>query len=157
MNINRSYLRGAIIAIVVMIGTISAAYAAPTASFVVSGVVLYGNGSECNNSTVNIANLNTSGTWVAATNGSSNYYQLVLDSGNVSANDTLQFNAMNLDESQSSVTEHVVTQAELDNGGFVHNITLSEPGDTTPPVINSVALNLTEVAPNGTISTRARC
>jgi hypothetical protein len=91
---------------------------------VISGIVLYGNGSECNNSTVNIANLNTSGAWVAETNDSSNYYQMVLDSDNVSVNNTLQFNAISPDESQSSVTEHVVTQDELDNGGFVYNITL---------------------------------
>ena len=152
MNPNRSYLRCAIIAIVVMIGTISAAYAAPTASFVISGVVFYENGSECNDPTVNITNLDTSGTWVAETNESSNDYQMVLDSDNVSVNDTLQFNAASPDESQSSVTEHVVTQNELDTGGFVYNISLAEPGDTTPPEITSVVLDPTVSEPNGSIN-----
>ncbi|KAB3542722.1 MAG: hypothetical protein C5617_008780, partial [ANME-2 cluster archaeon] len=135
-----------------MIGTISAAYAAPTASFVISGVVFYENGSECNDPTVNITNLDTSGTWVAETNESSNDYQMVLDSDNVSVNDTLQFNAASPDESQSSVTEHVVTQNELDTGGFVYNISLAEPGDTTPPEITSVVLDPTVSEPNGSIN-----
>ncbi len=152
MNPNRSYLRCAIIAIVVMIGTMSAAYAAPTASFVISGVVFYENGSECNDPTVNITNLDTSGTWVAETNESSNDYQMVLDSDNVSVNDTLQFNAASPDESQSSVTEHVVTQNELDAGGFVYNISLAEPGDATPPTIHSVVLDPTVSEPNGSIN-----
>ena len=153
MNINRSYLRGAIIAIVVMVGTISAAYAAePTTPFEISGNIFYGNGSECNNATVNIANLNASGTWVAETNESSNYYQMMLDSDNVSANDTLQFSVTSPDGSQSSVTEHVVTQGELNNGGFVYNIDLAEPADTTPPEITSVALDSAEFAPNESIT-----
>ncbi|PXF55659.1 MAG: hypothetical protein C4B59_17390, partial [Candidatus Methanogaster sp.] len=152
MNMNRSYLRVAIIAIVVMIGTIPAAYAAVATPFVISGVVFYENGSECNDSTVSIANLNTSSTWVAETNESSNYYQVVRDSDNVSVNDVLQFNVTSPDESQSSVTEHVVTQNELDTGGFVYNITLAELADTIPPTIHSVALDPTDVAPNGLIN-----
>ena len=152
MNMNRSYLRVAIIAIVVMIGTVSAAYAAVPTPFVISGVVFYENGSECNDSTVNIANLNTSSTGVAETNESSNYYEMVQDRDNVSANDVLQFNVTSPDESQSSVTEHVVTQNESATGGFVYNITLAELADTTPPTIHSVALDPTDVAPNGLIN-----
>ena len=45
---------------------------------------------------------------------------------------SLRFNAMSSDGSQSNTTEHTVTQAEVDAGGFKYNVTLEPlrpPGD----------------------------
>jgi hypothetical protein len=147
MNQNRSYLRSIIIAAIVMIGTISAAYAAPI-DIAVSGQVVYEDSSVCNNPTVSIANMATGGMGIVETNESSNYYLATL---NVSVNDTLQFTATSPDESQSSVTEYVITQNEIDAGSFVYDITLAGPGDITPPEITSVLLNPVEVEAEGAI------
>ncbi|MEA1909229.1 MAG: hypothetical protein U9N43_09430, partial [Euryarchaeota archaeon] len=149
MNQNRSYLRSAIIAAIVMIGTISAAYAAPI-DIMVSGQVVYEDGSGCNNPTVGIVNLDTGGIGLVVTNESLNYYSATLY--NVSINDTLQFNATSPDESQSIVTEHVITQDEIDAENLVYNIALAGPGDITPPAILSVAITPAEVYVNGSIT-----
>jgi hypothetical protein len=94
----------------------------PASSFVISGWVSTADDNPCNNPWVQITNLNSSKGWDAENNSSSNYYQLVLDSSNVSADDVLQIDASGC--SQSNITEHTVTQVEIDGGGFELNITL---------------------------------
>jgi hypothetical protein len=150
MNQNRSYLRSIIIAAIVMIGTISAAYAAPI-DIVVRGQVVYEDGSVCNNHTIDSA-MATGGMGIVETTESSNYYLAMFNvSINVSVNDSV-FNATSPDESQSSVTEYVITQSEIDAGSFVHDITLAGPGDITPPAITSVKVNPAEVEAEGSIT-----
>jgi hypothetical protein len=105
--------------------------AQPSTPFLIRGSVSYKNGSDCNDPTVNITNLNTSKEWPAETNETSNYYQIVLSSGaNITAGNTLQFNAISPDKSQWKVTEHTITQTEVGAGGFEYNIALEyRPGD----------------------------
>ena len=104
----------------------------PSTPFMVGGYVYDEDGSECNNPTITITNLNTSREWIAETDASSNYYQITLPSCvSIAAGEILQFGAISLDGSQSSVTEHSVTQDEVEAGGFEYNITLEPlcPGD----------------------------
>jgi hypothetical protein len=111
--------------------TVEIAQSQPSTPFLISGYISYEDGSECNNPVVNITNLNTSREWAAETNESANHYQLVLARcTDIIAGETLQFNAMSPDGSQWNVTEHTVTPAEVDAGGFEYNITLEfHPGD----------------------------
>ena len=96
---------------------------APETPFMIYGWVNYGNGTACNGSTVNITNTNTSITWQAETNASYNFYQLILDTTNISADNVLSFNAT--DGTQFNVTSHTVTQKNITDGGiFDFNITI---------------------------------
>jgi len=123
--------------------------AQPSTPFPIHGYIYYEDGSECNDPTVNITNLNTSREWTAETNETLNYYQLALLScADVAAGEVLQFNAISPDESQSSITRHTVTQGEVNAGGFEYNITLEyRPGDVNgdgriTPVDAAIALQM---------------
>ena len=110
----------------------------PPSPFLVSGYVFYEGDMACNNPAVNITNLNTSAAWQAERNASSNYYQLVLRYGiDVAAGETLQFNVTSPDGKPSNITNYMVTQDDINNGGlFNFNITLeAKPGifDTEAP------------------------
>jgi len=99
--------------------------AQPSTPFLIRGYVSYNDGSGCSDPVVNITNLNIGKEWTAKTNKTSNHYQTPLSScADIIAGDILQFDAASFDGSQSSVTEHTVTQDEMDAGGFEHNITL---------------------------------
>ena len=112
-------------------GTVDTAQSQPPTSFLISGYISYADGSDCNDPAVNITNLNIGKEWTAETNETSNYYQIALLScADVIAGEVLQFNTASPGERQSSVTEHTVTPAEVDGGGFELNITLEyRPGD----------------------------
>ena len=105
--------------------------AQPSTPFLIRGYVLYNDGSGCSDPAVNITNLNIGKEWTAKTNETSNHYQTTLSScADVIAGDILQFDATSPDGKQSSVTEHTVTQDEVDDGGFEYNIILKVcPGD----------------------------
>ena len=93
--------------------------------FVIIGYVSYDGDNACNDSAVNITNLNTGKEWTAETSETSNYYQIALSScADVIAGEVLRFNATSADGNQWSVTERTVTQTEVDVGGFEYNITL---------------------------------
>jgi len=83
----------------------------------------------CNGSTVNITNKNTSMHWQAETNATSNYYQLILDTTNVSAGNVLAFNVS--DGTQFNTTNHTVTQSEINNGGLFKSHTADTSGGTS--------------------------
>jgi hypothetical protein len=91
--------------------------------------MFHGNKNECNGPAVNITNLNTGKKWQAETNASSNYYQVMTSSYNVSAGDVLHFNASS-DDGNSTEFNHIVMQAELCAGGFTQNATI-ECGEGT--------------------------
>jgi subtilase family serine protease len=97
--------------------------------FLISGEVYMADGTPCTNPWVRITNLNSGVGWNAENSSASNYYQLVLDSDDVSVGDTLQFDVSGC--SQSKTMEHEVVQSEIDSGGFTGTITLK--GDEPPP------------------------
>jgi len=106
-------------------GTVKIMGSQPPGPFLIYGYVFY-DSNDCNNPHVNITNLNTSNKWAAKTSATSNYYQLMLASGtDIIAGDVLQFDVTSPDGSQSNVTNHTITQQEIDNGGiFNSNISL---------------------------------
>jgi len=93
----------------------------PPKPFVIYGWVNYSNGTAVLNPNVTITNLNTSEVFVANTSPDSNYYQVVTTSYNISAGDVLHFNASDTNKTEFN---HTVTQDEIDNGGFMQNITI---------------------------------
>ena len=106
-------------------GTVKIMGSQPPGPFLIYGYVFY-DSSDCNNPHVNITSLNTSNKWAAKTSATSNYYQLMLANGtDIIAGDVLQFDVTSPDGSQSNVTNHTITQQEIDNGGiFNFNISL---------------------------------
>jgi hypothetical protein len=146
MDINRSYLRVAIIAIVVMIGTISAAYAATTPptihSVVLDPTEVAPNGSI--NVTVNV----TDESGIASVTADSVALTLV-------ANDTWAGTITAAGAPGTYNVTVVATDASNNSNIATDNsttYTVSEPEDTTPPEIVSVVLDPVVVAPNGSIN-----
>ncbi len=99
------------------------AVAMPYSPFMICGWITTDGGEPCNNPVVQITNANTSMIWYATS--SSSYYQLMLDSGNVSAGDLLRFNVSGC--GQARTFEHTVTQEEINNGLLVFNVSLEAP------------------------------
>jgi len=93
----------------------------PPKPFLIHGWVNYSNGTAVLNPNVTITNLNTSEVFTAETSPASNYYQVSTTSCNISAGNVLHFHV-----SDTNTTEfnHTVTQDEIDNGGFMQNITI---------------------------------
>ena len=122
----------------------------PPTPYVINGYVLYNDSTACNGPIVNVTNqASTTEKWQAETNASYNYYQLVLDSEDVSANDRLEFNARNTNATQFNTTDHTVTQTELNDGGlFNFNLTLH------PEEEDNVVNNFTtaDIPVNGTVT-----
>ncbi|CAD6491527.1 MAG: hypothetical protein ANIMEMIM_00157 [Candidatus Argoarchaeum ethanivorans] len=112
---------------------------APETPFIIYGWVNYDNGSACNDPMVNITNTNTSITWQAETHSGYNYYQLVLDTTNISTGNVLSFNAT--DGTEFNVTNYTVTQENMTNGGlFDFNLTLPSGSQTEGPTVDSIAI-----------------
>jgi hypothetical protein len=122
---NATYLTG------VMITNGRVGTGKPSIPFVISGYVSHRDESVCNDPVVNITNLNMGREWSATTDESSNYYQIMLASpDDAIAGDVLRFEVVCGDG--SNVTEHTVTQTEVDVGGFGYGIVLDVeaiPGD----------------------------
>jgi len=105
--------------------------------FTISGCVDYDNEDPVLDPDVTVTNLNTTEVFTAATNNSSNYYQISTNFAHISSGDVLHFAAAD-SLGNSTAFNHTVTQGEMDAGGFVQNITIYIP-DTTPPVITSIS------------------
>jgi len=109
--------------------------AEPPAPFHVYGWVKYSNGTAVLNPNMNITNHNTSENYNVETNASSNYYQVIISSCNVSAGDVLYFNAS--DNGKSTNCSVTVTSQNMTDGGlFEQNLTIQLPqvgicGDVT--------------------------
>jgi len=146
MNINRSYLRCAIIAIVVMIGTISAAYAATTPPTIHS--VLLDPTEVAPNGSINVTVNVTDESGIASVTADN---VSLADAGN----DTW---AGTITAANTSGTYNVtVVATDASNNSNVATddsatYTVPEQGDITPPVIHSVLLDPAVVAPNGSIN-----
>jgi len=106
-------------------------------SFNITGFVNYDDGSPVYNPNVTIENVNTSEIFIAETNESSNYYQVLTNFAHISGGNILHFNASD-NLGNFSVFDHIVTQQEMDAGGFMQNITLYPP-DVTPPLITNIS------------------
>ncbi|MEA1945293.1 MAG: hypothetical protein U9N07_08190 [Euryarchaeota archaeon] len=118
---NRLLMR-ALLAALVCAMTIAPAMAQPSTPFLITGYVSDSDGNPCNDPWVQVTNVNTGASWYAENSSTSNYYLLALESDNVSAGDVLEIEASGC--SQSNTTEHTVSQAEIDGGGFSENVTL---------------------------------
>ena len=134
----------------------------PPTPFLIRGWVNYSNGTAVLNPDVTITNLNTSEVFTATTSPDSNYYQVLTTSYDISAGDVLHFYV-----SDTNTTEfnHTVTQDEIDNGGFVQNITITVPiagicGDVTgDSIVNmgDVALLVNNVSYPGNPAYNLNC
>ncbi|KAF5434218.1 CASH domain-dontaining protein [Candidatus Methanophagaceae archaeon] len=111
--------------------SIAPAATAQETPFVIYGYVFNADGTECDNSNVNITNMDTGSSKAAENTSGSNCYLLVLTNGtDLNAGDVLKFDVTSPDGSQSKIVEHTVTLAEAFDGGlFDYDITL-ECGNT---------------------------
>ena len=120
------------------------ALAEPPTPFLIYGWVNYSNGTAVLNPNVTITNLNTSEVFTATTSPASNYYQVSTTSCNISAGNVLHFHV-----SDTNTTEfnHTVSQDEMDNGGFMQNITITVPiGGICGDVTDDSIVNMGDVA-----------
>ena len=121
---------GVLFAALMCITMVAPAMAQPS-PFVINGYVSDSVGSLCNDPAVLVTNTNTGASWDADNDLTSNYYNLVLDTGDVSAGDILRFDASG--NSESTTVEHTVTQAGIDAGGLSDfNIALEAPAVPEP-------------------------
>ena len=111
----------------------------PPTPFHVYGWVKYSNGTAVLNPNVSMTNLNTNENYTVETNASSNYYQVITSSYNVSEGDVLYFNAS--DDGNSINSTVTVTSENMTEGGlFEQNLTIKVgicgdvigPGATPP-------------------------
>ena len=110
----------------------------PVTPFMIYGWVFNKDGSECTNPTVNVTNTNTSTQWQAETHSSYNFYQLILDTTNVSEGNVLEFNAT--DGEVYNTTNYTVTQDDINRGGiFDFNLTLPSL-ITEGPTVDSITI-----------------
>ena len=98
----------------------------PPTPFHAYGWVKYSNGTEVLNPNVSIMNQNTGENYTVKTNASSNYYQVITSSCNISKGDVLRLNASDCVNSCSY--EVTVTSENMTEGGlFKQNLTIQPP------------------------------
>jgi len=114
--------------------------------FLISGLVNCANGNPVNGPSVTVTNTNTSEAFIAETDASSNYYQVLTSSYNVSTGNLLHFNASNGD-GNSTEFDHTVTEAEMCAGGFMQNaeIDCGEPAGICGDVNADGNVNMDDV------------
>jgi len=112
-----------VLGVLVLFGATAMAQPQPPTPFRIYGWVNDSTGAPVLNPNVTITNLNTSEVFIAETSASSNYYEVVTSSENVSAGNVLHFNASN---GGTAEFDHTVTQAEMNAGGFEQNITIQK-------------------------------
>jgi len=100
----------------ICITMVAPAMAQPSTPFVINGDVSDSDSSLCNDPAILVTNTNTSASWDAENDSESNYYELVLDSDDVSAGNILQIEASGC--SETKMVEHTVTQSEMEDGGM---------------------------------------
>jgi hypothetical protein len=135
-----------ILAALICITVVAPAMAQP-APFVIDGYVSSSNGDPCNDPAVQIKNVNTDTSWDAENSSTSNYYRLVLESDDVSEGNVLEIEASGCSQLKLNTTEHTVSQAEIDGGGFSENVTLE------PEIVScdSAGAEKDQFAPNETV------
>ena len=93
--------------------------------FLISGHVLYEDGSPCNNPIVNITNLDTGAAWCTDVVPGYNYYHALLGGVNASVGDLLEFDVT--DGVVSGTANHTVDDGGVGGGGIFINLTLPQP------------------------------
>ena len=109
-----------------------------TTPFLIFGHVCYEGNAPCEGSTVDITNLNTGMSWQAETDTNYSYYELVLDSANVTAG-VIEFNATV--GTVVNTTNYMITPDDLTSGGiFNFNLMLASgaPVITGDPPLSHV-------------------
>ena len=127
-----------ILALLVAIVCMAAPAMAQSAPFVISGYIFDADGDPCDGAWVQITNTNTGTSWDAKNDSASNYYELTLNSDDVSADDNLQIEASGC--SQSKTVDHTVTQGDIGDGGFSEDVT-SEAAAKPDLIVESIAPN----------------
>jgi hypothetical protein len=94
-----------------------------SSDFVITGYIFDSENQPVNESDVGVTNTNTGESWNAETYQDSNYYLVVLGNGGISSGDILRIEAcknISTYESNCNISEHEVTQAEIDDGGIIN-------------------------------------
>ena len=117
-----------IIALLGILMSIAALAAAQPTPFLIGGWVNCTDGNPVNDPSVTVTNQYTSEVFIAETNASSNYYQIITSSDNVSAGNVLHF-VVNKG-SNSTEFDHVITTSEVGAGGFEWNATIGHAQPT---------------------------
>ena len=115
----------ALLGVLTLIVALAAAQPTP---FVISGWVNCTNDDPVDGPIVTVTNMDTSEVFIAETSASSNYYQIVTSSDNVSVDDVLRFN---VSKGNSTEFDHPVILADMNAGGFMQNATIEcggQPG-----------------------------
>ena len=94
---------------------------AQPAPFIVSGNILGPDGSPCCPQSVYATNNNTGESWIVKI--SNQCFQLILTDHNISADHILQFNISTA--TVSEILNYTISQADIDNGGFFNNFTIT--------------------------------
>ena len=136
-----------ILKIIVLLGVLTlmtALAAAQPTPFVISGWVNCTSGDPVNDPGVTVTNMDTSEVFIAETGASSNHYQVLTSSDNISAGNVLHFNVNK--GSNSTEFDHTVTVAEMEAGGFVQNATIGPgPAGICGDVNVDEAVDMTDV------------
>ena len=114
----------ALLGVLTLIAALAAAQPTP---FIIDGWINCTNDDPVNGPIVTVTNLNTNEVFIAETSVSSNYYQIVTSSDNVSAGNVLRFNAS---KGNSTEFDHTVAAADMNAGGFVQNATIECGGSS---------------------------
>ena len=110
--------------------SIAPAATAHETPFVIYGYVFNAGGTDYNNPSVNITNMDTGESWYAKNTSGSNYYLLLLDAGtDLNAGDVLRTEVTSPDGNWSTIVECAVSEDEMniDGGRCNYNITLPVP------------------------------
>jgi len=109
-----------IVTLGILVLAVAPVIAQPT-PFLVSGRVDYSNAVPVNNPDVVVTNLNTSEVFTPEITIGSNYYQVEIQSYNVSVGDILHLHAC---DGTGTELNHTVTQGDIDKGCFEQNLTI---------------------------------
>ena len=110
--------------------SIAPAATAQESPFVIYGYVFNADGTDYNNPSVNITNMDTGESWTPDTSDTSNYYLLLLDAGtDLNTGDVLRTEVTSPDGNWSKIVECAVSEDEMniDGGRCNYNITLPVP------------------------------
>ena len=117
----------ALIAIsLVILGTAQVSAKEPETPYMIYGQVFYENSTACDDPVVNITNTDNDKEWQAETYSGYNYYQIALANGtDLNSSEMLQFDLEDSSGTQFKTLNHIITLAEVENGGmFEFTITL---------------------------------
>lgn len=111
--------------------------AAQETPFMIYGWVDYSDSASVNDLSIVITNANTDKAFDVETDDGSNYYQVLTDSGSVSAGNVLHFCVSDGGTLNTAEFDHAVSDTEIGNGGFECNITIGAPD----LIVDSIVLN----------------